>query len=65
MPDVTASFLTMEGAKIRGAAFIGDTGFGSDGNFALFSESGLNYIVPLKHNTSEVEHGINHTGERR
>jgi transposase len=57
IPDVTALRLTMEDAKIRGATFIGDTGFGSEGNFALFSESGLNYIVPLKRNTSEIELG--------
>jgi transposase len=55
IPDVTALRLTLEDAKIQDATFIGDTGFGSSANFKLLSESRLNYIVPLKRNTSQVE----------
>jgi transposase len=54
IPDVSALELTVKDALIAGATFIGDTGFASNDNFTLLVESGLDYIVPLKRNTSEV-----------
>lgn len=55
IPDVTALGLTVEDARIGNATFVGDTGFGSEVNFAALSDSGLAYIVPLKRNTVEVD----------
>ena len=57
IPDVSALELTLQDAKIKGATFIGDTGFGSGDNFAALMESGLDYIVALKRNTSEADLG--------
>ena len=57
IPDVSALELTMEDAKIKEATFIGDTGFGSADNFSMLMDSGVDYIVPLKRNTGEVELG--------
>jgi transposase len=57
VPDVSALKLTLEDAGIEDATFIGDTGFASGDNFTLFAESGVDYIVPLKRNTTEVRLG--------
>jgi transposase len=54
IPDVSALKLTLEDAGIGSATFIGDTGFASGDNFTLFVKSGVDYIVPMKRNTTEV-----------
>jgi transposase len=64
-PDVSAMILTMEDAGIRKAIVLGDAGFGSDGNYKSMSDpqKELDYIIPLRRNTSEIEPGEPHGDE--
>lgn len=56
IPDVTALKLTLEDAEVNeGGTFLGDAGFASRDNFLLLSESNMNYIVPLRRNSSEIK----------
>lgn len=55
IPDVTALKLTLKDAGIKDATFIADTGFASADNFSLLGDIGLDYLVPLKRNTTEVD----------
>jgi len=55
IPDVSAFKLTIEDAGVAGACLIADTGFASKTNFDLLADSPLDYIVPLKRNTKEVD----------
>jgi hypothetical protein len=57
VPDVTALELTMLDAGIEKATLVADSGFASGGNFNLLSGLGLDYVVPLKRNTAEVDLG--------
>jgi transposase len=55
IPDVTAFEKTLEDAGIGHATVIADTGFASADNFELILKSKLDYIIPLKRNTSEID----------
>ena len=57
IPDVTAFEKTLEDAGIGHATVVADAGFASADNFELILKSKLDYIIPLKRNTSEVELG--------
>jgi len=55
IPDVTAMKLTIESME-RDAEFtvVADTGFADKTNYALFSQYGMKYIIPLKRNSKEA-----------
>lgn len=55
VPDVTALELTLFDAGIENATLVADAGFASSGNFELMSDSGLDYVIPLKRNTTETD----------
>lgn len=55
VPDVTAFNLTVHDAGIKNAVIVADAGFASRDNFEMLLDSELNYIVPLKRNSSEVK----------
>ena len=57
VPDVTAFKLTVEDAGIENAIVVADAGFASGNNFDMLLDSKLDYIVPLKRNTAELELG--------
>jgi hypothetical protein len=61
-PDVPVMVLTMEDAGIRKAIVLGDAWFGSDGNYKELSDprKELDYIIPLRQNTSETKLEIRH-----
>jgi transposase len=55
IPDVSAMKLTMESMGLNyNYTVVADTGFASAENFKLMDEWGMEYIVPLKRNTTEV-----------
>jgi hypothetical protein len=51
--------LTMEDTGIKKAIVLGDAGFGCDGNYKNLSDpqKELEYIIPLRRNTSEINTG--------
>jgi len=55
IPDVAAFRLTVEDAGIKNAVVVADAGFASTDNFKMLKKSGLDYVVPLKRNTAEVD----------
>jgi len=55
IPDVTAFRLTVDDAGLDSACVVADAGFASDANFEMLNASGLDYIVPLKRNSTEVD----------
>jgi transposase len=57
IPDVTAFSLTVTDADIENATVVADAGFASEDNFGQFAECDLDYIVPLKRNTTEIDLG--------
>ena len=56
-PDISAFELTLEDAGVEGGIILADNGFASGNNFDDLEnpESKLQYIVPLKRNTNEVD----------
>jgi transposase len=52
IPDVSAFDLTVMDAGIEKATVIADAGFASEENFTMLKEAGLDYVVPLRRNTS-------------
>ena len=54
IPDVTAFNLTVNDAGIEKATVVADAGFASADNFEMLDECGLEYIVPLRRNTTEI-----------
>jgi transposase len=59
IPDVTAFELAVTDAGTEGVTVIADAGFASADNFELLSDAKLRleYVVPLKRNTAEVDLG--------
>lgn len=55
VPDVTAFALTVRDAGIENAVVVADAGFASKDNFAMLADEGLDFIVPLKRNTAEID----------
>ncbi|MDR1495919.1 MAG: transposase [Clostridiales Family XIII bacterium] len=55
VPDVTALALTVRDAGIENAVVVADAGFASGDNFAMLADAGLDCVVPLKRNTSEID----------
>jgi hypothetical protein len=55
IPDVSAMELTMHAMNREGSfTVVGDAGFASTANFAMLETLGMQYVIPLKRNTSEV-----------
>jgi transposase len=56
-PDISAFELTLEDAGVEGGIILADNGFASSDNFDDLEnpENKLQYIVPLKRNTNEVD----------
>jgi len=56
-PDMSAFELTLEDAGVEGGIILADNGFATSGNFDDLEdpESKMQYIVPLKRNTTEVD----------
>jgi transposase len=62
--DVTAFKLSAEESGIKNAVIIADKGFGSEANFSLLKESGLQYIVPLKRNSNLIDYSKLKTADK-
>lgn len=60
VPDVSAfeDIIRETNIKDKDATIIADKGFGSDDNFDLIEESGMNYIIPLRRGNVETKGNI-------
>ena len=55
--DVTAFRLCLQESGIKNGVIIADKGFASDDNFKMLDQSGLQYIVPVKRNSTLFDPG--------
>ncbi len=53
--DISSLKLTIDEMDIKDIVVIGDKGFGSEANFKSLSEFELDYIIPLKRNSSKYD----------
>lgn len=63
--DVSSIKNLVDEAGIREATFIGDKGFFSDGNEELFNIKKLNFIFPLRRNSSLIDYSTIKNFERK
>lgn len=63
--DVSSIKNLVDEAGVREATFIGDKGFFSEGNEELFSIKKLNFIFPLRRNSSLIDYSAIKNFERR
>jgi transposase len=54
--DVTALSLSLEESGMKNGIVIADKGFASTANFNDIQEAGIQYIVPLKRNSTEIDY---------
>jgi len=62
--DVTALKLTMEESQLRDVIIVADKGFSSNANFDMLDDAGLNYIVPLKRNSTLFDKSVISSGDK-
>jgi len=63
--DISTITRTVQELGLKDIVLIGDKGFGSDNNTASLSDSGLQYVLPLKRNSSLIDYEIIRKGSRR
>lgn len=63
--DVSTISLTVAEAGINRAVLIGDKGFYSGRNVECLEDEGLDYILPLKRNSKEIEYGPIESGDKK
>jgi transposase len=63
--DVSTISLTVAEAGINRAVLIGDKGFHSRRNVEFLEEEGLDYVLPLKRNSREIDYGPVESGDKK
>jgi len=62
--DVTALKLTVTESLLKNVIIVADKGFGSQDNFDMLDDAGLNYIIPLKRNSVLFDKEIIRQGDK-
>jgi transposase len=63
--DITVIPATLKEAGIENAVIIGDKGFCSENNLKFLEDNGLQYIIPLKRSSAQIDYSPIEIGNRR
>ena len=62
--DVSAFGIAVKESGINNAVVVADKGFGSEKNFTILEESGVEYIIPLRRSSSFFDRSVIKTGDK-
>lgn len=65
LTDVSAVSLTVKEAGIKNAVLVGDKGFYSEDNVKKLKKQGVKYVLPLKRNSTLIDHSPFKSGDKR